>query len=186
MTPAFQPNVINKLYPLFWSRASHCASVIESTLAEAVSTGSKPIVDMADIASRAALDIISEAGFGTNFRSLDEPDSAINKLYRHGFMIDMNSRLIFIATLMLSPKIVNMFTFVQKIKDKLNGTAGVRRWLQTEVLKRQKALEDENRELTKKQGHNDIVSAILRSSNMDTKGLVEQSLTFLGAGHGKY
>lgn len=186
MTPAFNPRVINDLYPFMWSKANHCVSVMKSSLAEQANTGSQPILDMSDISARVALDMISEAGFGSSLKSLEEPDNKLNKSYRSAFLLDGNTRLIYIASMLTSPKFVNMFTFIDKIRNKLDGMTAVRKWLRIEIDRRRKELatESDDQEGLGKQNHKDVVSAMLRSSTMSTDGLIEQSLTFLGAGHG--
>lgn len=145
------------------------------------------ILDMSDIASRISLDMISEAGFGSSFESLHEPDNALNKWYRAAFMATPKTRPIFILSLLTHPSFVNKLTFFELVRSKLEGMGGVRTWLRSRIEEKKEEMKQgyNHQELDEKSKDRDLVSAMMKSGTLNTDGLVEQSLTFLGAGHGK-
>lgn len=139
-------------------------------------------LDIEDWTSRVSLDIIGEAGFGSKFNSLTDPDASVNKSYRAAFTVDESSRPLFLLSAITTPALVNMLP-LQKVRDKIAGKAAISAWVTSLIGKRKAAMLGDDGYL-EKGGHKDLISTVMKTNTMNTAGLVEQSKTFLGAGHG--
>lgn len=91
LAPAFSISSIKALSPIFWRKALLLSRLWEAELRnENVQTKS---IEVLDWLCRATLDIIGEAGFGTNFDSLNHPEGHLRSAYHRYFTYDKWGRL---------------------------------------------------------------------------------------------
>lgn len=157
--------------------------LMKMEIQQQTSSGLSAVVDMDDWSSRVALDIITEAGFGACFDALNQPFNNLNKWYREAFIVDENTRAMFMLSVMTSPSVTNCLPF-KRIKQKIGGLKGVRKWARALIADRQAKIRAEGLNSAYAERHKDLISTLIKSGTLSTDGLVEQALTFLGAGHG--
>lgn len=141
-------------------------------------------VNIDDWAGRVSLDIIGQAGFGSEFSSLSHPHTALNTSYRAAFVPNDNSKMIFILSLMTTPKLVTLLPG----KDNalfLEGKRSVTEWVRTLIQARKAEMYNNVDDLdwAEKNGQKDIIAAAMKTKAFSTEDLVHQSKTLLGAGH---
>ncbi|KAH8816081.1 cytochrome P450 [Xylogone sp. PMI_703] len=138
------------------------------------------VVQMHDWTTRATLDIIGVAGMGFDFRSLQEPENRIHQEYKR---ITSNSRQ---PTLLLGiARSLGLETIFQiglkmpsKAKRMRAAAMQVVRGVATEVVHAHTTNKGRADELSR-----DIVSVAVQSGAFSEEGLVDETMTFLGAGH---
>jgi cytochrome P450 len=142
--------------------------------------GNAPVqLNIEDWAGRVSLDIIGQAGFGSDFASLQNPNTSLNTAYRGAFVPDGSSKLFFLLTLLTSPKFVSYFPF--KKNDQIrDGVAAVTQFIKGLIDNRKGKI---HMDVDEKQDSQDIMSVAMQSGAFDTDSLVDQSKTLLGAGH---
>lgn len=89
LAPAFSSSAIKELSPVFWRKALLLSKLWRAKIGN-VQTVSFEILDWLN---RTTLDIIGEAGFGTEFDSLNHPETPMNQAYRRYFKFDNWDRL---------------------------------------------------------------------------------------------
>ncbi|KAL2867473.1 cytochrome P450 [Aspergillus lucknowensis] len=171
MLPAFSYRHIKDLCPLFWSKSVEMVGRIEESLTPGDNT---VLVD--DWAGRATLDIIGEAGLGVEFRALQDPENAMKQAYYQLTAQPLSDKILFLLALVFGlPQYVRSIPVPRNRVFKecyalIRNAAG-------DVIRRKKAKPDEVNAST------DIISVALRSGVFDEKTLIDQAMTFLGAGH---
>ena len=161
-------------------------SLINDDLKANVTAGNASTVNMEDWTSRISLDIIGEAGFGSTFDCLTHPFTPLNNSYRAAFVVDAGSRPLFVLSMLTTPALTNLLP-IKKVRAKLAGLKEVTTWVK-EVIEARKMEMHRNagdEHYFEKMGHKDIISTVMKAGSLSTDGLVEQSKTFLGAGHGE-
>lgn len=160
--------------------------LIKDEIAAHSSAGLDAVVDMDDWSARVTIDVIGEAGFGSRFDALTHPFTPLNKGYRSAFVADASSRALLMLSFLTSPTFTNLLP-LKRVKAKVDGHRVVRSWIRETIEERKKDMyhnvDDVN--YLDRTGHTDIISAVMREGTLNTDGLVEQAMTFLGAGHGK-
>lgn len=179
--PAFAYRHIKDLYPLFWSKSREMVRAIarESLESEAeppLDLSSAPVVEMASWASRATLDIIGLAGMGQDFNALQDPQNELIRAYQNIFKIDRQAMFLGLLGVALPRWLVQSLP-LRRNKEFFHGIGTVRRV--SGELTRQKRL---NLDQEKRTG-NDILSVAMESGGFTDENLVDQAMTFLGAGH---
>jgi cytochrome P450 len=161
-------------------------SLINDDLKANATAGKASTVDIEDWTSRISLDIIGEAGFGSTFDSLTHPFTPLNNSYRAAFVVDASSRSLFVLSMLTSPALTNLLP-IKKVRDKLAGVKEVTAWVKSliEVRKANMHMNASDENYSEKMGHKDIISTVMKGGSLSTEGLVEQSKTLLGAGHGE-
>ncbi|KAK0112065.1 hypothetical protein ONS96_001326 [Cadophora gregata f. sp. sojae] len=185
LLPAFNVKAIKSVYPLFWTKASEMVTLIKRE----VETGPKAekasaSVNIDDWAGRISLDIIGQAGFGSEFSSLSNPHTALNTSYRAAFVANENSQLIFVLSFLTTPKLVNLLPGKNSALFR-EGKRAVTDWVRN-LLQERKADMDkhvDDLDWMDKNGQNDIIAAAMKTKAFSTEDLVHQSKTLLGAGH---
>jgi cytochrome P450 len=92
LAPGFSIQSIKALTPVFWRKALLLSKLWERDML-LENTRSKTI-EILEWLNRATLDIIGEAGFGTDLDSLEHPETPIREAYRLVFAFDISSRVL--------------------------------------------------------------------------------------------
>lgn len=184
LLPAFNVKVVRGLYPLFWSKASDMVALIKQEIISKAPSGSPVKIDVEDWAGRVSLDIIGEAGFGSDFSSMQNPNTPLTTAYRGAFVPDGTSKLFFLVTLLTSPKFVSYLPFKKngQIRD---GVAAVTELIKNIIdeRKRQKYLNADDVDYLEKSGQRDIIAVAMQSGAFTAENLIDHAKTLLGAGH---
>lgn len=180
LAPGFSIASIRALSPVFWQKALLLSSLWKEEMAEARVT--TKCFEVLEWLNRTTLDIIGQAGFGTDINSLENPDTPIREAYRLVFAFDLGSRVLhglqaFIPSTKYLPAKMNrdIETARSIIVDKA-----------TDIIteKESQAVAHTN--------HKDIIALIskdnLKMKEAGEEGLSfetmrDQVMTFLGAGH---
>ncbi|KAH7317705.1 cytochrome P450 [Rhexocercosporidium sp. MPI-PUGE-AT-0058] len=186
LLPAFNVKVIKNLYPLFWIKATEMVTLIK----QEVETGPKATekssasINIDDWAGRVSLDIIGQAGFGSEFSSLSHPNTALNTSYRAAFVPNDNSKLIFVLSLLTTPKLVNLLPGKNNALFR-EGKRSVTDWVRNLIQERKTDMHNhlDDLDYMEKSGQKDIIAAAMKTKAFSTEDLVHQSKTLLGAGH---
>lgn len=180
LAPGFSIASIRALYPVFWAKSLLLSKLWHEEMLESrVTTKSFEILEWLN---RTTLDIIGQAGFGTDINSLEKPETPIREAYRLVFAFDIGSRILhglqaFIPSTKYLPAKMNRD--MEAARNIILDTA-------TDII-------------TEKEGqaaahtnHKDII-ALISKDNLKMKEAGEQGLsfetmrdqvmTFLGAGH---
>jgi cytochrome P450 len=159
-------------------------SLIKQEVDAKIAAGKGNVVDMDDWAGRVSLDVISQAGFGSDFESMIHPFNPLNNSYRAAFMVDESSRPLFVLSVMTTPALTKLLP-LKKVREKFAGYRSVTDWVTRQLEERKKTMLSGDGG-SKNAHHKDIISTVMKAGTIDTAGLVEQSKTLLGAGHGKF
>jgi len=185
LLPAFNVKVVKNLYPLFWTKAAEMVTLIKRE----VETGPKAEkasgpVNIDDWAGRVSLDIIGQAGFGSEFSSLSYPHTALNTSYRAAFVPNEHSQLIFVLSRLTTPKLVNLLPGKNSALFR-EGKRSVTDWVRNLIQDRKADMYNhvDDLDYMDKNGQKDIIAAAMKTKAFSTEDLVHQSKTLLGAGH---
>lgn len=90
LAPGFSVQSIKALYPVFWRKSLLMSDLwAKEMLNEDVQSKT---IEVLDWLNRTTLDIIGEAGFGSDFNSLNYPDSPLRQAYRRLFNFSLPAR----------------------------------------------------------------------------------------------
>ncbi|KAJ5755847.1 hypothetical protein N7533_005390 [Penicillium manginii] len=163
LMPAFAYRHIKNLYPIWRTESPPDDNIIQ----------------VRTWASRATLDIIGVAGMDHDFDSLRNPFNKLNKSYQRIFSpLSFANKILFIlATLM------GTLTFIQKLptqrnKDIEEGGEEIRNVARQMIQEKKEKMKD-----PKSKTGVDIISVAMANGTFDDENLVDQLMTFLGAGH---
>jgi cytochrome P450 len=176
--PAFAYRHVKNLYPVFWAKSIEMVNMIEQDLKNRT-PGSDNTVQISNWASRATLDIIGVAGMDHDFDSLQDPENTLNKSYR----LIMRSppswlKLMFVFGFLIGRPSLSR-KFPTNWNKEIEKGGEVIRDVARQMIRQKKAkMED-----PKAETGIDIVSVALSSGTFDEENLVDQCMTFLGAGH---
>lgn len=178
LTPGFSIQSIRALAPVFQRKALLLSNLWEKAMdAEGVKSKSFEVLEWLN---RTTLDIIGEAGFGTDLDSLEHPETPIREAYRLVFAFDISSRVLhglaaFIPLTKYLPAKMN--------RDML-ASRNIILSKATEIIKEKQTVTHSK--------DKDIIALIVRD-NMKTNAasgdklsfetMRDQVMTFLGAGH---
>lgn len=178
LAPGFSIQSIKALSPVFWRKAILLTSLWQCEIL-AEGTRSKSI-EVLDWLNRATLDIIGAAGFGTEFNSLEHPETPLREAYRLVFAFDITSRILH--------GLASFFPFTKHLPTKMN-----RDMLESRRIIMDKAADIVQRKQTKLHTEEKDIIALIIKDNMHNEAMGEVSLgfetmrdqvmTFLGAGH---
>ena len=171
--PAFSFRHIKELYPVFWSKAQELVAGIE----EELNKEPEAMIDMADWASRASLDIIGSAGMGHEFKSLSDP-SIEDTMKMYGSMVKQSrgAKLLTVLQLVL-PSVITDYLPFQRNMGVLAASKAAR-------TTSQKFIDAKKIQMVNKEKMSpDIISTALASGHFTDEGLVDTMMTFLAAGH---
>lgn len=179
LSPAFSITSIRSLMPIFWAKSLHMANLWE--LEKEKSTAPSKCFEVLEWLNRATLDIIGEAGLGTDINSLDNPATPLREAYRKCFDFDLQARVInglaaFTQLVRLIPAKTNRD--VAFAKNTILARA-------TTIIKQKQAESHEKQNARPKDIIGLIVKENMTASAEDTltlDAMRDQVMTFLGAG----
>ncbi|KAJ5105679.1 hypothetical protein NUU61_003026 [Penicillium alfredii] len=177
LMPAFSYRHIKDLYPVFWSKSAEMVRLIERDLA--IRNSPDNTIQVRNYSSRTTLDIIGVAGMDHDFDSLRNPDNMLNRAYRKiiappSFL----SRILLVAVMLFAnPKLVQRLP-TQRNKEIQEGGDDIRNVARQMIRQKKAKMADPGA----KTGV-DIISVALQSGTFEEENLVDQLMTFLGAGH---
>ncbi|KAJ5988739.1 hypothetical protein N7481_003949 [Penicillium waksmanii] len=173
LLPAFSYRHIKNLYPLFWAKSVDMVRLIEKEL----NSGSVEhnTIRIGDWARRATLDIIGLAGMGCDFEALTRPGNILHQSYKTLISQPLSEKLLFLMGVLTHPRYtMNLPTArnreIRECNARIRGAA--RAVIRQRIAKKQ----DTGRDI-------DIISVALQSGMFDEENLIDQAMTFLGAGH---
>lgn len=178
LSPGFSTQSIKALTPIFWRKSLLLSKLWrQDMLVEKTRTKT---IEILEWLNRTTLDIIGEAGFGTDLDSLEHPETPIREAYRQCFAFDINSRIL-----------MGLAAFIPQTKyipAKMN-----RDLLQSRNIIRSKANDIVRQKHQKTHAKDKDIIALIVKDNMKMEAAGEASLTFntmrdqvmtfLGAGH---
>jgi cytochrome P450 len=180
--PAFSYRHIKDLYPVFWAKSVEMVKMIQQDLDtpnRKTATHTDNTVQISTWASRATLDIIGVAGMDHDFDSLRDPNNKLNQSYRK----IMASPPLYMKILFVVSMLIGNPSWTQQIpttrnKEIAEGGEVIRNVARQMIRQKKAKMED-----PKAETDIDIISVALKSGTFDEENLVDQSMTFLGAGH---
>jgi cytochrome P450 len=180
LAPGFSIASIRALSPVFWQKSLLLAKLWREEMTESRVTSK--CIEVLEWLNRTTLDIIGQAGFGTDINSLENPETPIREAYRLVFAFDIGSRILH-----------GLQAFIPSTKyipAKMNRDMESARSI---ILNKATTI------ITEKEGqaaahtkHKDIIALISKDNlKMKEAGEVglsfetmrDQVMTFLGAGH---
>lgn len=187
LLPAFAFRHIKNLYPMFWAKSRECVIAMTETIKAEAMTREKSgdiektpsdlaVLEVGAWASRVALDVIGVAGMGRDFGSIKDPNTEICETYLKVFQPSQEAQILGLLGFFLPLWIVRRIPV--KRNGELEGAATAIRSICHGLVQEKKAkmekgiLEDK-----------DILSVALESGAFTDDNLVDQVMTFMGAGH---
>ncbi|OMP88640.1 Protein LUTEIN DEFICIENT 5, chloroplastic [Diplodia seriata] len=178
LMPAFQFRHVKDLYRVFWAKAQEAAQAMAAEVQQPSPSGEKPssVVEIANWASRATLDIIGIAGMGKDFGAVANPNSELNATYRSIFSPNAVARFLQLLGLIIPFSVLRRLPIKRNLE--VDEAAQTIKRISREIIqsKRQYLEKNERTEV-------DIVSVALESGGFSDEDLVNQMMTFLAAGH---
>ena len=180
--PAFAYRHIKDLYQVFWTKSLEMITLIQEDLdnpSRKTASHTDNTIQIDTWASRTTLDIIGIAGMDYDFDSLRDQDSELNQTYRR----IMAPPTVFMKILFVLGILIGKPEWAQQIptarNKEIEESGAVIRNVARQMIRQKKAkMEDPEAETGI-----DIISVALKSGTFDEENLVDQSMTFLGAGH---
>jgi cytochrome P450 len=179
LTPGFSIGSIRTLAPIFWRKSFLMARLWDEEInrSKDKKTGTFEVLEWLN---RTTLDIISEAGFGTDVNSLENPETPLREAYRKVFVFDSLSRLMH--------GLQTLFPLTKYIPAKMNRDMEASRCIilgsATKIIK--------EKQTTANPADKDILSLLVRDNlklqaageaGLSFETMRDQVMTFLGAGH---
>ncbi|KAL2702684.1 hypothetical protein AAEP93_006982 [Penicillium crustosum] len=180
LLPAFAYRHIKNLYPVFWDKSIEMVKMIEKDLQSRKASGNNDnTVQIRNWASRASLDIIGVAGMDHDFDSLRDPNNTLNQSYRKLTpSLSLIMKILFVLSMLFgNPAWIHSLP-TKRNKDVKESSKVIRNVARQLIRQKKAKMEDPNSE-----AGIDIISVALTSGTFDEENLVDQSMTFLGAGH---
>lgn len=175
--PSFSYRHIKELYPLFWTKAIQMTNEIEKGIKS--SKIGEDTIKTSGWASRAMLDIIGLAGFDYDFNTVANSDNELARRYESMVMnpTGLQRVIAFVCLFIIGFKYYFHIPSPQnKVVD--DAMAFIRGTALEHLTKKKKRLQGESKHLDV-----DILSVAMRNGSFTDDELVNQMITFLGAGH---
>ncbi|KAL4901764.1 cytochrome P450 [Aspergillus multicolor] len=172
MAQSFGVKHIRSLYPLFWEKSTLMVQAIASEMKQNSSSES----DVCSWAQRASLDIIGEAGFGWTFDTLREPENELAESFEKIFAPTAANALLF-AVSVYGPEWALEHVPSGISRAFVTATSRVRDVCKAFIRSKAKATK------ARASHENDILAQLMKQDGMSEDSLVDQTLTFLTAGH---
>jgi cytochrome P450 len=180
LAPGFSIGSIRALQPVFWQKALLLSKLWQDEMK--ASGVSVKCFEVLEWLNRTTLDIIGQAGFGTDINSLENPETPIREAYRLVFAFDLGSRVLhglqaFIPSTKYLPA---------KMNRDMEEARGIILDKATEIITEKESQADMH---TK---HKDIIALIAKDNKklkeageegLSFETMRDQVMTFLGAGH---
>jgi cytochrome P450 len=180
LAPGFSISSIRALAPIFWQKALLLSKLWKDEMLKAGMTTKS--IEVLEWLNRTTLDIIGEAGFGTDINSLENPETPLREAYRLVFAFDLGSRVLHgLQAFIPSTKYIPA-----KMNRDMEAARNIILNRATEIIKEKEGQAQAHSK------HNDII-ALISKDNLKKKAAGEEGLsletmrdqvmTFLGAGH---
>ncbi|KAJ5669721.1 Cytochrome monooxygenase FUM15 [Penicillium macrosclerotiorum] len=178
LLPAFAFRHIKDLYPVFWAKSVEMITVIQEDL-ESRKSPDDNTIQVRNWASRATLDIIGVAGMDHDFDSLSNPSNKLNQSYQKIFTSpSLLTKLLFLLGMLLGNISVIQKLPTQRNKNLTEGSQVIRDVARQMIQQKKSKMKDPNAMTGV-----DIISVAIQNGVFDEENLVDQLMTFLGAGH---
>lgn len=180
--PAFHFRHIKDLYPIFWTKAREMVNAL-AHISQPEGTApvqylkDAPVVQIGDLASRAALDIIGLAGMGQDFNAIGDPTNELAAAYRRVFSSGDASTILSILYFVIPFWLLRILPFRQNLAV-FQAANTIKRTCRQLISKKKERLEQKEKRVDV-----DILSVALESGGFTEDQLVNQLMTFLAAGH---
>ena len=175
LSPGFSTQSIKALYPIFWRKALQLSNIWQQSMNE--NHTDHQTIEVLEGLNRTTLDIIGQAGFGTEIDSLKRPDVPLRVAYQAMFAFNLASRIyhtLHACTL-----------WAGYLPIKANH----------DMTKSRKVIRDAANEIIRKKmsevnpNDKDIIALTIRdfslagAERLSFETMRDQVMTFLGAGH---
>ncbi|KAI4152262.1 MAG: hypothetical protein LQ340_003009, partial [Diploschistes diacapsis] len=188
LMPAFKYHHIRDLYSVFWEKSSEMVDAVVAEIAgknaSNIDTNSKgTITDMGNWLSRCTLDIIGIAGMGFNFNAIHDPNNELNQIYRRVFGggNSFGARSLFVLSQILPLGLLTRLP-LQRNRDITSAAQRIRSVSRSLITEKQAKMRNSTANAGPT-GDKDILSVALSSGGFSVENLVDQTMTFLAAGH---
>jgi cytochrome P450 len=151
---------------------------IRDAQAKAADPSEGIVVNFASWLNRTTLDIIGIAGLGVDFGAVQNPDSELNVSYRSVFSPSKQARMLMLLGAFLPQWIVRRIP-IKRNADIAAAASNIRN-VSRKLIAEKKEKMDAKEAIT---GDKDILSVALESGGFTVEDLVDQTMTFLAAGH---
>ncbi|KAE8448811.1 hypothetical protein EG329_008813 [Mollisiaceae sp. DMI_Dod_QoI] len=180
LAPGFSIASIRALTPVFWQKALLLSRLWKDEMTESRVT--TKCFEVLEWLNRTTLDIIGQAGFGTDINSLENPDTPIREAYRLVFAFDIGSRILH-----------GLQAFIPSTKyipAKMNRDMEAARSII--VDKATDIITEKESQAAAHTKHKDIIALISKDNlkmkeageaGLSFETMRDQVMTFLGAGH---
>ncbi|KAK3679776.1 hypothetical protein LTR78_000152 [Recurvomyces mirabilis] len=169
LMPAFAHRHVKDLYSIFWSKSAELAQALTTEISD-----NRSVVNIADWLPRATLDIIGVAGLGQDFRAIQNPDNQVCNAYARVF--DQSPPKGKLA--MLKMVVKELLPSLSKRNDTIAVASQALKQVSRQLIRQKKAERQVTKSIDK-----DILSVALDSEAFTEEQLVNQTMTFLAAGH---
>ncbi|QGA14014.1 hypothetical protein EYB26_001666 [Talaromyces marneffei] len=177
LMPSFSYRHIKDLYPLFWTKAIQMTNEIEKGI-KSSKTG-EDVIKTSSWASRAMLDIIGLAGFDYDFNTVGNSDNELARRYESMILSPVGLQRIvgFVCLFIIGFK---YYFRIPSPHNKIINDAMrfIRGTALEHLIKKKKRLQEDTENVDV-----DILSVAMRNGSFTDELLVDQMITFLGAGH---
>jgi cytochrome P450 len=182
LMPAFHYRHIKDLVPTFWSLGGKFVRAITKEIKETASTSADSeeataVVQFDKWINRATLDIIGVAGMGCDFGAIDNPNNELSVTYRRIFAPSKQARYMGLIALFIPFWVLRMLP-LQRNLDVAVAAEKIRASSRELIEKKQREIQEKG-----SSSHKDILSVALESGGFTVENLVDQTMTFLAAGH---
>ncbi|PYI12623.1 cytochrome P450 [Aspergillus sclerotiicarbonarius CBS 121057] len=188
LAPAFSFRHIKNLYGVFWEKSREVVATMTDHLSRreqlaAQSTSSSTpvtttgVVDIAEWANRATLDMIGIAGMGRDFGAIRDPNTDLVRAYTQVFQPSKGAIFLAILRLLLPDWMVNCLPL--RRNEEIRNAARTIRGVCAELIRQRSELLRDSSALE----HRDILSVALQYGGFSEDHLIDQLMTFLAAGH---
>ncbi|KAL4877350.1 cytochrome P450 monooxygenase [Aspergillus karnatakaensis] len=182
MAQGFGVKSIRGLYPLFWEHSRGLVRGIARELVMHYPNGDyagpnsiSGVTDVCSWAQRVSLDIIGRAGFGWEFNTIENPDNELASNFERIFAPTLSNALLF-GVSVYGPEWALNYVPAGISRDFVAATAKVHEVCRAFIRSTSKATCTER-------PNDNILSQLLKQESMTEDSLVDQTLTFLTAGH---
>jgi cytochrome P450 len=127
--------------------------------------------------SRATLDIIGIAGVDFDFNAIEDPNTELSRTYRTIFVQTNQARILQLLGLIFPIRLLRLIP-AKRNSDIRNASKTIRRISRELIEQKQRKLAEKGASTGK-----DILSVALKSGGFTVENLVDQTMTFLAAGH---
>ena len=178
LAPGFSIQSIKALTPIFWRKALLLSKLWERDML--VEKTQSLSIEVLEWLNRTTLDIIGEAGFGTDLDSLEHPETPIREAYRLVFAFDIFSRVLhglaaFIPKTKYLPAKMN--------RDILEARNIIMSKATDIVRQKHKATHAKDKDIIALIVKDNMKLEAAGEASLSFETMRDQVMTFLGAGH---